>query len=187
MLKERATTVKRLRSMSSARVSRRSQDDFAAEVAAQVAAAKVSRSQQNLVSDRGAHSWPLNSRLHLTTPAVLRSPAECRPTNASCSSSPAKRWMGDDAYGINAPTIVRMVREVQEVTELGVEVAVVIGAANIFRGVAGGSVGMDRATADYMGMLATVMNALALADTNASGRHDSAVMSAIAIEQVVEP
>ncbi|MDO8376489.1 MAG: UMP kinase, partial [Aquabacterium sp.] len=73
--------------------------------------------------------------------------------------------MGDDAYGINRATIVRMVREVQEVTSLGVEVAVVIGGGNIFRGVAGGSVGMDRATADYMGMLATVMNALALADT----------------------
>ena len=68
--------------------------------------------------------------------------------------------MGDDAYGINRATIVRMVREVQEVTALGVEVAVVIGGGNIFRGVAGGSVGMDRATADYMGMLATVMNAL---------------------------
>ena len=73
--------------------------------------------------------------------------------------------MGDDAYGINRATIVRIVREVQEVTELGCEVAVVIGGGNIFRGVAGGSVGMDRATADYMGMLATVMNALALADT----------------------
>src|SRR6266705_2546138 len=70
--------------------------------------------------------------------------------------------MGDDAYGINRATIVRMVREIQEVTQLGCEVAVVIGGGNIFRGVAGGSVGMDRATADYMGMLATVMNALAL-------------------------
>jgi uridylate kinase len=64
--------------------------------------------------------------------------------------------MGDDAYGINRATIVRMVREVQEVVQLGCEVAVVIGGGNIFRGVAGGSVGMDRATADYMGMLAPV-------------------------------
>ena len=64
--------------------------------------------------------------------------------------------MGDDAYGINRATIVRMVREVQEVTQLGCEVAVVIGGGNNFRGVAGGSVGMDRATADYMGMLAMV-------------------------------
>ena len=62
--------------------------------------------------------------------------------------------MGDDAYGINRATIVRMVKEIQEVTALGIQVAVVIGGGNIFRGVAGGSVGMDRATADYMGMLA---------------------------------
>ena len=95
--------------------------------------------------------------------------------------------MGDDAYGINRATIVRMVREVQEVTQLGVEVAVVIGGGNIFRGVAGGSVGMDRATADYMGMLATVMNALALADTMRQEGMTARVMSAIAIEQVVEP
>ena len=95
--------------------------------------------------------------------------------------------MGDDAYGINRATIVRMVREIQEVTQLGVEVAAVIGGGNIFRGVAGGAVGMDRATADYMGMLATVMNALALADTMRQEGMTARVMSAIAIEQVVEP
>ena len=95
--------------------------------------------------------------------------------------------MGDDAYGINRATIVRMVREVREITALGCEVAVVIGGGNIFRGVAGGSVGMDRATADYMGMLATVMNALALADTMNKQGLVARVMSAIAIEQVVEP
>ena len=95
--------------------------------------------------------------------------------------------MGDDAYGINRATIVRMVREIQQVTMLGVEVAVVIGGGNIFRGVAGGSVGMDRATADYMGMLATVMNSLALADTMRQEGMTARVMSAIAIEQVVEP
>ena len=59
--------------------------------------------------------------------------------------------MGDDAFGINRATIVRMVGEVAEITRMGVEVAVVIGGGNIFRGVAGGSEGMDRATADYMG------------------------------------
>ncbi|MGY8903414.1 MAG: UMP kinase [Burkholderiales bacterium] len=95
--------------------------------------------------------------------------------------------MGEDAFGINHSTIVRMVEEVAEVTRLGVEVAVVIGGGNIFRGVAGGSVGMDRATADYMGMLATVMNALALADTMNKAGLVARVMSAIAIEQVVEP
>ena len=95
--------------------------------------------------------------------------------------------MGDDAYGINRATIVRMVREVREITQLGCEVAVVIGGGNIFRGVAGGSVGMDRATADYMGMLATVMNSLALADTMRQEGVVARVMSAISIEQVVEP
>ncbi len=95
--------------------------------------------------------------------------------------------MGDDAFGINRDTIVRMAEEVAEVTRLGVQVAVVIGGGNIFRGVAGGSVGMDRATADYMGMLATVMNALALADTMNHVGLTARVMSAISIEQVVEP
>jgi uridylate kinase len=94
--------------------------------------------------------------------------------------------MGDDAYGINRATIVRVVEELAEVTRLGVEVAIVIGGGNIFRGVAGGAVGMDRATADYMGMLATVMNALALADTLEKSGVVARVMSAIAIEQVVE-
>lgn len=95
--------------------------------------------------------------------------------------------MGDDAFGINRATIVRMVEEIAEVTRLGVQVAIVIGGGNIFRGVAGGSVGMDRATADYMGMLATVMNSLALADTMEKAGLVARVMSAIAIEQVVEP
>jgi uridylate kinase len=95
--------------------------------------------------------------------------------------------MGNDAFGINRDTIVRMVNEIVEVTQLGVQVAVVIGGGNIFRGVAGGSVGMDRATADYMGMLATVMNALALGDTMNKAGLTARVMSAIAIEQVVEP
>ena len=95
--------------------------------------------------------------------------------------------MGDDAFGINRATIERIVGEVNEVTQLGVEVAVVIGGGNIFRGVAGGSVGMDRATADYMGMLATVMNSLALADAMNKTGMTARVMSAIAIDQVVEP
>ena len=95
--------------------------------------------------------------------------------------------MGDDAFGINRATIERMVAEIAEVTQMGVQVAVVIGGGNIFRGVAGGSAGMDRATADYMGMLATVMNALALADAMNHQGLTARVMSAIGIEQVVEP
>ena len=94
--------------------------------------------------------------------------------------------MGDDAFGINHATIVRMVAEVVEITKMGVEVAVVIGGGNIFRGVAGGSVGMDRATADYMGMLATVMNSLALGDAMGKAGLTARVMSAISIEQVAE-
>ena len=95
--------------------------------------------------------------------------------------------MGDDAFGINQATIERMVAEVAEVARIGVQVAVVIGGGNIFRGIAGGSAGMDRATADYMGMLATVMNALALADAMGKQGVTARVMSAIDIPQVVEP
>ena len=95
--------------------------------------------------------------------------------------------MGDDSYGINRATIERMVADVSEVVKMGVELAIVIGGGNIFRGVAPGAQGMDRATADYMGMLATVMNALALADAMNKQGLIARVMSAIAIEQVVEP
>ena len=95
--------------------------------------------------------------------------------------------MGDDAFGINHDTIRRMATEVVEVTRMGVQVAIVIGGGNIFRGVAGGSIGMDRATADYMGMLATVMNSLALSDSLDKAGATARVMSAISIEQVVEP
>ncbi|MBT4385985.1 MAG: uridine monophosphate kinase, partial [Betaproteobacteria bacterium] len=72
--------------------------------------------------------------------------------------------MGEDAYGVNRVTIDRIVSELVEVAQLGVQMAVVIGGGNIFRGMAPAASGMDRATADYMGMLATVMNALALQD-----------------------
>jgi uridylate kinase len=95
--------------------------------------------------------------------------------------------MGDDAFGINPGTIGRMVSEIGDVVRGGTQVAIVIGGGNIFRGVAGGSVGMDRATADYMGMLATVMNALALSDALEKQGVMARVMSAISIEQVVEP
>jgi uridylate kinase len=96
--------------------------------------------------------------------------------------------MGDDAYGINRATIEGMVAEIREVvTGLGVELAIVIGGGNIFRGVAPGAAGMDRATADYMGMLATVMNALALQDGLRNVGVTARVQSALKIEQVVEP
>ncbi|WP_334153321.1 UMP kinase [Tepidimonas sp.] len=95
--------------------------------------------------------------------------------------------MGDEAFGIHRGTIERIVAEVTEVSRLGVQVAIVIGGGNLFRGVAGGAVGMHRATADYMGMLATVMNALAIGDALDRSGTKARVMSAIAIDQVVEP
>lgn len=95
--------------------------------------------------------------------------------------------MGEDPYGINRQTIDSIVKEIAQVTAFGVEVAVVIGGGNIFRGVALGASGMDRATADYMGMIATVMNALALQDAMRRAGLVARVQSALRIDQVVEP
>jgi len=95
--------------------------------------------------------------------------------------------MGEGAYGINRATIDRIVAEIAVVAAMGLEIAVVIGGGNIFRGVAPAAAGMDRATADYMGMLATVMNALALQDAMRRGGLNGRVQSALNIEQVVEP
>jgi uridylate kinase len=95
--------------------------------------------------------------------------------------------MGEDAYGINRATIDRIVAEIAVVAAMGLEIAVVIGGGNIFRGVAPAAAGMDRATADYMGMLATIMNALALQDAMRRGGLNGRVQSALNVEQVVEP
>jgi len=95
--------------------------------------------------------------------------------------------MGDDAFGINRATIMRMTEEIAQIASLGVQIAIVIGGGNIFRGIAPGAQGMDRATADYMGMMATVMNALALQDALKNQGVDARVQSALNIEQVVEP
>src|SRR6202008_2905904 len=95
--------------------------------------------------------------------------------------------MGGDAYGINRETVERIVRQVKEVADLGVQVGIVIGGGSIFRGGSQGAAGMDRATADYMGMLATVINAIALADAMNRGGLVARVQSALSIEPVVEP
>src|SRR6478736_4450418 len=95
--------------------------------------------------------------------------------------------MGDGAYGISRPTIEGIVAEIASVQKQDVEIGVVIGGGNIFRGVALGASGMDRATADYMGMLATVMNALALQDAMRHAGVASRVQAALNIEQVIEP
>ncbi len=95
--------------------------------------------------------------------------------------------MGEDSYGINPAVIERIVSEIGEVVALGVQVAIVIGGGNIFRGVAPAAAGMDRATADYMGMLATVMNAMALSDAMKRSGLECRVQSALNLEQVAEP
>jgi uridylate kinase len=95
--------------------------------------------------------------------------------------------MGDDSYGINRAVIERIVAEITDISRLGVQIAVVIGGGNIFRGMTFAEDGMDRATADYMGMLATVMNALALQDAMRRAGLVSRVQSALRIDQVVEP
>jgi len=95
--------------------------------------------------------------------------------------------MGDDAFGINRGVVERIVAHVKEVVEAGVQVGVVIGGGNIFRGVSLGAAGMDRATADYMGMLATVINALAFQDAMKRAGVQARVQSALNIEPVCEP
>src|SRR5262249_44009141 len=95
--------------------------------------------------------------------------------------------MGEDAFGINPVTLERIVGEIAQVVALGLEMAVVIGGGNLFRGVAPGARGMDRATADYIGMMATMMNALALQDAMKQAGVNARVQSALNLQQVVEP
>jgi uridylate kinase len=95
--------------------------------------------------------------------------------------------MGDGKYGIHPPTLVRIATEIGEVVKAGVQVAVVIGGGNIFRGVSASTAGMDRANADYMGMLATVINAMALQDALEKHGVFTRVQSAIKMEQIAEP
>jgi len=95
--------------------------------------------------------------------------------------------MGEGKYGIHPPTLVRIATEIGEVVKAGVQVAVVIGGGNIFRGVSASTAGMDRANADYMGMLATVINAMALQDSLEKTGVFTRVQSAIKMEQISEP
>ena len=94
---------------------------------------------------------------------------------------------GDQGYGIDPQVVERIAAEVRDVTTLGVQIAIVIGGGNIFRGVAASAGGMDRATADYMGMLATVINALALQDALEKAGVQTRVLSAIEMRAVAEP
>ena len=95
--------------------------------------------------------------------------------------------MGEDEYGINHMVVERIVNEINEISKLGVEIAIVVGGGNIFRGMKSTNDGLERVTADYMGMLATVMNALALQDAMKLAGLIPRIQSALRIEQVVEP
>ena len=95
--------------------------------------------------------------------------------------------MGDQGFGLHPPTVERIAKEVKSVHDLGVEICLVIGGGNIFRGLQGSAQGMERTTADYMGMLATVMNALAMQGALESHGIHTRVISAIPMDQVCEP
>lgn len=95
--------------------------------------------------------------------------------------------MGDQGYGLHPPTVERIAKEVLSVQELGVEICMVIGGGNIFRGLQGSAQGMERTTADYMGMLATVMNALAMQSALEGLGIHTRVISAITMNEVAEP
>ena len=95
--------------------------------------------------------------------------------------------MGDQAYGLHPPTVERIAGEIKKVHALGTQICMVIGGGNIFRGLQGSAQGMERTTADYMGMLATVMNALAMQSALEALDINTRVVSAIPMDQVCEP
>jgi len=95
--------------------------------------------------------------------------------------------MGDLGYGLHPPTVERIAREIQIVHNMGLQICMVIGGGNIFRGLQGSAQGMERTTADYMGMLATVMNALAMQSAFEELGVHTRVISAIPMDQVCEP
>ncbi len=95
--------------------------------------------------------------------------------------------IGPQQFGIHHPTLERIASEVAAIYEMGVEIAIVIGGGNIFRGISGSARGMDRATADYMGMIATLMNGLALQDALEKEGVHTRVQTAIEVQQVAEP
>ena len=96
-------------------------------------------------------------------------------------------FKGETAYGIDAPTVARVAKQIKQVIDMGVEVAIVVGAGNIWRGAQAAKEGIDRVTADYAGMLATVINALSLQDSLERLGVVTRTQSAIVIEQVAEP
>ncbi|MBV1864146.1 MAG: UMP kinase [Rhodobacteraceae bacterium] len=119
------------------------------------------------------------------------------PNNVQAAAKPAYKrvllkisgeaLMGDQGFGLHPPTVERIAREIKSVHDLGVEICLVIGGGNIFRGLQGSAQGMERTTADYMGMLATVMNALAMQSALEALNVFTRVISAIPMDQVCEP
>ncbi|WP_340109162.1 UMP kinase [Pikeienuella sp. HZG-20] len=95
--------------------------------------------------------------------------------------------MGDQGFGLHPPTVARLAEEIIRVHELGVEICMVIGGGNIFRGLSGAAQGMERASADYMGMLATIMNALGMQSALETLGVHTRVISAIPMDQICEP
>lgn len=117
-------------------------------------------------------------------------------SDTSISETPAKRvlikvsgeaLMGDQGFGLHPPTVERIAQQVSDLHATGVEICLVIGGGNIFRGLQGSAQGMERTTADYMGMLATVMNALAMQGAMESRNIHTRVVSAIPMDQICEP
>ncbi len=126
------------------------------------------------------------------TTATARDPTDAFPESGAVYDRvllklSGEMLMGHTGYGIDPDTVQEIAQELARVRELGVQVAIVVGGGNIFRGVAASSRGMDRATADYMGMLATVMNALALQDALEKRGVQTRVQTAIAMHAVAEP
>lgn len=95
--------------------------------------------------------------------------------------------MGDLGYGIDPQVVADIAREISEVVKIGVQIAIVVGGGNIFRGVKASAAGMDRATADYVGMIATVMNAMTLQDALEQMDIPTRVQTAIAMQEIAEP
>ncbi|NWF36448.1 UMP kinase [Mariprofundus sp. KV] len=118
---------------------------------------------------------------------LRRESSEQRPYKRVLLKLSGEVLMGDTAFGVDPDTINRLAREIIEVQQAGIELAIVIGGGNIFRGMSGTASGMDRASADYMGMLATVMNSIALQDAIERNGATVRVISALHIREIAEP
>ncbi|NWF38678.1 UMP kinase [Mariprofundus sp. NF] len=118
---------------------------------------------------------------------IRRESSEDRPYKRVMLKLSGEVLMGETAFGVDPDTINRLAREIIEVQQAGIELAIVIGGGNIFRGMSGTASGMDRASADYMGMLATVMNSIALQDAIERNGATVRVISALHIREIAEP